>query len=241
MRAMIRRPPTLLAAVLAAPLLAACGTEATSLPPGLGPVANITDVAWPAQCGTAATDAGLITIGPAVAVLANPSFVERQARGCVKAPIAAVWQALQIPTGVDVGFWPERNESDCEAWRDVEPGYAVSFVTKEIPHGGIQSHYTFEITWRADVTGGTAAAPTELKMLYGKTSGTVEVPWIRGSMVFTPDPANPGWTRIELVRQLNTNGHSDDPGKLESWLTGFHQGLSTQLSAGALTPRYCNL
>jgi hypothetical protein len=241
MRAMIRRPTTLLAAFLAAPLIAACGTEATSLPPGLGPVANVTDVTWPAQCGTAATDAGAVAIGPAVAVLANPSFVERQARACVKAPIAAVWQALQIPTGIDVGFWPEHTESDCEAWRDVEPEYPVSFVTKEIPHGGIQSHYTFEITWRAAVTGGTAAAPTELKMLYGKTSGTVEVPWIRGSMVFTPDPANPGWTRIEIVRQLNTNGHSDDPDKLNSWLTLFQQGLSTQLSAGVLTPRYCNL
>jgi hypothetical protein len=241
MRAMIRRPTTLLAAFLAAPLIAACGTEATSLPPGLGPVANVTDVTWPAQCGTAATDAGAVAIGPAVAVLANPSFVERQARACVKAPIAAVWQALQIPTGIDVGFWPEHTESDCEAQRDVETGYAVSFMTREIPHGGIQSHYTFDVTWRADVTQGTAAAPTELKMLYGKTAGTVEVPWIRGSMVFTPDPVNPGWTRIEMVRQLNTNGHSDEAEKLQNWLTAFQQGLSTQLSTGALTPRFCNL
>lgn len=241
MRAMIRRPMMLLAALLAAPLVAACGTEATSLPPGLGPVANVTDVTWPAQCGTAATDAGAVTLGPAVSVLANPSFVERQARACVKAPIAAVWQALQIPTGVDVGFWPEHTESDCEAQRDVETGYAVSFMTREIPHGGIQSHYTFDVTWRADVTQGTAAAPTELKMLYGKTAGTVEVPWIRGSMVFTPDPANPGWTRIEMVRQLNTNGHSDEVEKLQNWLTAFQQGLSTQLSTGTLTPRFCNL
>jgi hypothetical protein len=60
-------------------------------------------------------------------------------------------------------------------------------------------------------------------------------------MVFTPDPVNPGWTRIEMVRQLNTNGHSDEAEKLQNWLTAFQAGLSTQLSAGALTPRFCNL
>jgi hypothetical protein len=69
----------------------------------------------------------------------------------------------------------------------------------------------------------------------------VEVPWIRGSMVFTPDPTNPGWTRIELVRQLNTNGHSDEAEKLHNWLTAFQEGLSTQLSTGVLLPRFCNL
>ena len=130
--------------------------------------------------------------GAARAVLANPSYNERKARGCVPYSLAQVWQALQIPTGVDVAFWPERTETDCEAWLVAEPGYAVSFVTKEIPHGGIQSHYTFDVTWRADVTQGTAAAPTEVKMLYGKTAGTVEVPKILGSMVFTADAAPPG-------------------------------------------------
>jgi hypothetical protein len=239
---MNRRPSWLLPAALVAPLLlVACGSETTELPPGLGPAALVTTLDWPTNCtsGTG-TGSGLI-ISASTPFFASPSYNERQARGCVPFDLAAVWQALQIPTGVDVGFWPERNESDCEAQRDVEPGYAVSFLTKEIPHGGIQSHYTFDITWRADVTQGTATAPTEVKMFYGKTAGTVEVPWIRGSMVFTVDPVNPAWTRLELVRQLNTNGHSDDPAKLNSWLQGFYDGLQTQLSTGVLLPRYCNL
>jgi len=91
------------------------------------------------------------------------------------------------------------------------------------------------------VTQGTAAAPTEVKMFYGKTAGTVEVPWLRGSLVFSADAAHPGWTRIELVRQLNTNGHSDEPAKLLNWMQGFYEGLQTQLSTGTLLPRYCNL
>jgi hypothetical protein len=239
---MTRRPTWPLSVVLLAALLtAACATEITELPAGLGPAA-LADATlnWPAAC-TDATGTGGLAIGPANAIFNAPSYNERQARGCVPYDLATVWQALQIPTGVDVGFWPERNESDCAAKRDVETGYAVSFLTTEIPHGGIQSHYTFDVTWRADVTQGTEADPTEVKMLYGKTAGTVEVPWIRGSMIFTADADHPGWTRIEMVRQLNTNGHSDDPLKLQSWLQGFYDGLMTQLSTGTLTPRYCVL
>jgi hypothetical protein len=238
---MNRSLKSLLPAALLAPLLlGACGTETTELPPGLGPVSVVTDVAYPPDCDTA-TGPGALSIGAARAVLANPSYSERKARGCVPFSLSQVWQALQTPTGVDLGFWPERTESDCEAWLVTDPLYPVNFVTKEIPHGGIQSHYTFEVTWRVGVTQGTSVAPTEVKMLYGKTSGTTEVPKILGSMVFTADPVHTGWTRIDLVRQLNTNGHSDDPEKLQNWLQGFFDGLGTQLAVGSLSPRYCVL
>ncbi|MEI7703433.1 MAG: hypothetical protein WCK73_02425 [Deltaproteobacteria bacterium] len=237
---MIRSSRVLLPVVLIAPLLlAACGTETSDLPPGLGPIA-LADVALPADCANA-TGVGALNIGPARGVLGNPSYTERKARGCVPFSVAKVWQAIQVPTGVDVAFWPERNESDCEAWLLVDPAYPVNFITKEIPHGGIQSHYTFEITWRAGITKGPDSAPTEVKMLYGKTSGTSEVPKILGSMVFTADAAHPNWTTVDIVRQLNTNGHSDDPAKLESWIQGFYDGLQIQLATGALLPRYCVL
>ena len=237
---MTRRALKLLPLLAVPLLLAACGTESTTLPPGLGPAALVTDLPWPASCD-AATPTADLSIGASHPVLGSPSYSERFARGCVAFPLTDVWAALQIPQGIDVGFWPERNESDCEPLANVETGYAVSFLTKEIPHGGIQSHYTFDVTWRADVTEGTTLAPTEVKMYYGKTAGTVEVPWLRGSMIFSADPVHPGWTRIEMVRQLNTNGHSDDPAKLQSWLQGFYDGLTTYLSTGSLTPRYCVL
>ncbi|MBS1111656.1 MAG: hypothetical protein H6Q88_3648 [Anaeromyxobacteraceae bacterium] len=238
---MNRRLRTLLPAALIAPLLlAACGTETTELPPGLGPVALATDVAMPTDC-EAATGTGSLTIGAARAVLANPSYNERKARGCVPYSLAAVWQVIQVPTGVDLGFWPERTESDCEAWLVSDPLYPVNFVTREIPHGGIQSHYTFDVTWRAGVSQGTSEAPTEVKMLYGKTAGTTEVPKILGSMVFSADPVHPGWTRIDMVRQLNTNGHSDEPEKLQNWLQGFYDGLKGHLAGTTVTSGYCIL
>jgi hypothetical protein len=238
---MNRRLRALLPAALLVPLLlAACGSESTELPSGLGPVSLVTDLAYPGECD-AATGPGAVAIGAARAVLANPSYNERKARGCVPFSLSQVWQVLQIPTGVDVGFWPERTESDCQAWLVTDPSYPVNFVTKEIPHGGIQSHYTFEVTWRAGVTQGTSTAPTEVKVLYGKTAGTSEVPKILGSMVFIADAAHPGWTRIDMVRQINTNGHSDEPEKLQNWLQGFHDGLTTLLRDGSLSPRYCVL
>ena len=78
-------------------------------------------------------------------------------------------------------------------------------------------------------------------MLYGKTSGTTEVPKILGSMVFTADPVHPGWTRIDMVRQLNTNGHSDEPEKLQNWLQGFYDGLQSQLAGTTVASGYCVL
>ena len=78
-------------------------------------------------------------------------------------------------------------------------------------------------------------------VIASKTAGTTEVPKILGSMVFTADPAHPGWTQIDMVRQLNTNGHSDEPEKLQNWLQGFYDGLQIQLAVGALSPRYCVL
>ena len=201
-------------------LLAACGTETTELPTGLGPVALVTELALPAECD-AATGTGAFAIGAARAVLANPSYNERKARGCV--PV------LPRP-GVAGAPDPHRRRRRLLAGADRDrlrglarhrPPYPVNFVTKEIPHGGIQSHYTFEVTWRVGVTQGTPTAPTEVKMLYGKTSGTVEVPKILGSMVFTADAVHPGWTRIDLVRQINTNGHSAEPEKLTELAPGL--------------------
>ncbi len=239
---MNRRSRALLPAVLAVPLLlAACGSETTALPDGLGPLALTNDVALPDACVTA-TGTGAVTIGAARSVLGNPSYTERKARGCLPFTVSQVWQALQIPTGVDVGFWPERNNSRCEAWLTTDPAYPINFVTKEIPFGNIEQHYTFEVTWRIGVTpAGTEANPTTVNILYGKTSGTVEVPKILGSVVVTADPDHAGWIRIDMVRQLNTNGWSDDPAKLQMWLQDFFDGLRTQLSTGTLQPRYCNL
>ena len=239
----MNRPPRspLPVLLLASLFVAACGTETTELPAGLGPVALTTDLAPARRLRVGAPPPARSRSAPRGRCSRTPATTSARPGDACPTRIATVWQALQIPTGVDLGFWPERNESDCEARRDVEPGYAVSFITKEIPHGGIQSHYTFDVTWRADVTQGTSAAPTEVKMLYGKTAGTTEVPKILGSIVFTADPARPGWTRIDMVRQLNTNGHSDEPEKLQNWLQGFYDGLQTQLSTGALLPRYCNL
>lgn len=229
---------TILVILMSSLVFIGCGVEATDLPQGLGPAALVTELDWPTNCGTGP---GSLNIGPSKSIFGSPSYNERQALACIPHDIKEVWQALQIPTGIDVAFWPERLETDCSPKRDVETGYAVSFLTTEIPHGGIQSHYTFDITWRADITQGTTSEPTEVKMFYGKTAGTVEVPWIRGSMVFIADTEHPGWTKIALVRQINTNGHSDEPTKLKNWMQDFFDGLQTQLTTGALTPRYCNL
>lgn len=226
--------------VLSLPLfLAACGTESSDLPAGLGPLAPVTDVALPAECASA-TGLGSLVIGPARGVIASPSYTERQALGCTPHTLAQVWQAMKGQAGVNVSFWPEHTETDCEAWFLTDPGYPATFVTKEIPHGGIERFYTFEVTWRAGFEG-SESAPSAVKVLYGKTSGTVEVPKILGSIRFVELDGHPGWSRIEMVRQINTGGHSDEPAKLNNWLQSYFDGLQTQLATGSLAPQYCTM
>jgi hypothetical protein len=231
---MTRSSHALLPAVIVVSLLvAACGSETTDLPPGLGPLAFTTDMALPTACETGDASGVLFTVGPSRSVLGNPSYSERKGRGCLPHSIADVWAALQTPLGMDIGFYPEKGDSDCEAWLVSDPSYPVNFVTKEIPFGSalVRANW-FEITWRTGVTQGTASAPKEVKVLYGKTAGTTQVPKILGSMVFTEDPVRPGWTRIDVVRQLNTNGWSDDPGKLLSWIQKYHDGINGWLGTG---------
>src|SRR5512136_539641 len=99
--------------VPAALLLAGCGSEATVLEPGLVPLSTVTDVAWPAPLGGPCPES-VVTNSP-YAVFGVPSYTEGHARGCLNGTLKQVWAALQIPTGVQVSFWPETNQSDCEA------------------------------------------------------------------------------------------------------------------------------
>jgi hypothetical protein len=237
---MTRRSRALLPVVLAVPLLvAACGSESTDLPAGLGPIAYITDMALPSDCQAGNASGVLLTMSPARSVLGNPSYSEKKAVGCFPYPIAQVLTALQpdagnnLASGVNVAFYPEQPESDCDAWRVDDPKYLASFVTKEIPHGSalVRANW-FEITWRIGLNQGTVADPQELNVLYGKTAGTTQVPKILGSMVFTTDGVPAGWTKIQVIRQLNTNGWSDDSAKLQSWIQRYYDGLASRLASG---------
>ena len=78
-----------------------------------------------------------------------------------------------------------------------------------------------------------------MKILYGKTAGSTQVPKLLGSVVFTADPAHPGWTQVDIVRQLNTNGWSDDSAQLTRWIQEFYDGVVTRLSQGSLPYQYC--
>lgn len=207
----------------------------------LGPVGVVQDVAWPSEC-VAGIGTGSLAIGAALPVTAPSAYTERHARGCVPYPISTVWQVLQVPSGVDVAFWPEGALAECQAQVIADPVYPVAFVTREIPRGSpiVQANW-FDVTWRAGVSSGTPAAPAEVRMRYSKTGGTAQIPWLEGSVVISADPSHPGWTRLEVIRQFNGNGWSDEPLRLQNWLQDFFDGLQTRLSTGALTPQYCPL
>ena len=162
-------------------------------------------------------------------------------RGYLKYAIADVWAALQLPGVVQLSFYPERNQSTCDATLNVESGYEVSFNTHEVPDGTLQSHYDFIVTFREGVMEGTEAAPEEIGVAYQKTWGAISpgVQTLAGSIVFQTVPDDPNVTSIEMIRHLQATDTDGGPQAL-SWITDYYNELTTVL-AGTPAPDLCKL
>jgi len=231
------RLPALLAAAAA---LAACGKEATPFPPGLDPLEPTDRVAWPAPTatdpypeGTSFADAaGNPTAGGAA------GYSYGLARAYLAVPLSTTWQALQIPPGVLIAIYPDRDGVDCAFTPDVEPGYAVSFRLHETPKnsGPLGRSNWFEVTWRAGVVAGTAEAPSQVNVRYQKTGGTTWIKVMAGSIVAT-EPA-PGVTALEFVRHVNAP--DEDGAEALDWIRRYFEALRGHVH-GTPPPPNCGL
>ena len=162
-------------------------------------------------------------------------------RGYLKYPISAVWAALQLPAVIQLSFYPERNQSSCDAAMNVESGYQVSFDTHEVPDGVIQSHYDFVVTFREGVMVGTEAAPQQIGVVYQKTWGAISpgVQVLSGSIIFEAVPGEPDVTSIEMIRHLQATDTDGGPQAL-SWITDYYNEIGSVLG-GTPAPAVCTL
>jgi len=199
-------------------------------------------VAWPA-C-TAATDPGCSSAtDPYPETLAteisgtSSGYGWAHGIGYLKTPIATVWNKLQIAQGVvQLSFYPERDNSSCDAGLNVETGYDVSFETHEVPNGAIQSHYDFSVTFREGVLKGTETAPEAVGVVYKKTWGATSpgVQTLAGSIIFTA--VTPDVTSIEMIRHLSATNTNGGP-QARSWITEYYAVLKEVL-AGTPPPDF---
>ena len=162
-------------------------------------------------------------------------------RGYLKYPIAQIWAVLQLPGVIQLSFYPERNQSSCDAAMNVESGYEVSFDTHEVPDGVIQSHYDFIVTFREGVMVGTEAAPQQIGVVYQKTWGAISpgVQVLVGSIIFEAVPGDPNVTSIELIRHLQATDTDGGPQALR-WITDYYDEIASVLG-GTPAPALCTL
>jgi len=247
MRAMKKLTSCPRAAALALMLAAACGGRSTSsFPPGINALQDAIEVAWP-TC-TSAADSGCASADdPFPQTLATEisgtggGYGWAHGRGYLKYPISQVWAALQLPGVVNLSFYPERDNSKCDAGLNVESGYDVSFETHEVPNGLIQSHYDFSVTFREGVMEGTEADPKEIGVVYQKTWGATSpgVQTLAGSIIFRPaSSTDPNVTSIEMIRHLSATNTNGGP-QAQSWITEYFDGIVSVLGGTAL-PSLCS-
>ena len=229
-----------LVALLGTVALAACGTEKTAFPPGLDPLEPTDRVIWPpATAGDPYPEvpsfvdaAGQPTWGGA------PGYSYGLGRAWLKVPLTTAWVALQIPPGVLLAIYPDRDGVDCDLAPGVEPEYAVSFRLRETPRndGPIGRANWFDVTWRAGPTSGTADGPVQVNVRYQKTDGTRWIEVMRGSIVAT-EPV-PGVTALEFVRHVHAPG--EDGFAAADWIRLYYEVLRAHVH-GTPPPPNCGL
>lgn len=177
----------------------------------------------------------------AIPLATNEGYGWAHGRGYLKYSMAEVWAVLQLPGVVQLSFYPEHAQSNCDAALNVEQGYAVSFETHEVPFGVIQSHYDFTVTFREGIMQGTAEAPTEIGVVYQKTYGATNpgVQVLAGSIIFQTVPNEPNVTSIELIRHLQATD-TDGGTQTLSWITEYYSAIVSVLS-GVPVPTLCTI
>jgi len=226
-----------------ASLAAGCASSTHDFSAGTDPWETETEAtaaewpAWPAQAGPPA-----VLGGTRFSSGSEPSHAWAHGRAVVAAPIDEVWGAVQWQPGVLVAIFPDLPEVDCEATRDVEAGYAMSYAVKEIPNdfGAIGRANPFTVHWRGSVTRDASQAITRVQLKAREVSGPVQIAMMRQSIVATPAPG--GGTRLEIVRHINAPPPDDVPASAVGWVNAWYQALDAQVhgTREALVPTsYC--
>lgn len=197
------------------------GNETTALPPGLQPLEEVTVAPPDPVDGDPHPEALRMESG----MISAYDWV--QARGYVKAPLSAVYLAMQTPEVVvdhrEVDRWSVMHAS--------EPEYDRVFVV----HNEVDDIITveFDLTWRFGITEGNDDAPREAVATWQKTWGTTFISILRGSVVARE--VAPGVTEVAIVEHINAAERG--PETIEPYIRDYFANL-VEVSHGRPVPTY---
>jgi hypothetical protein len=192
----------------------------TAFPPGLQPIG--TDNVPPP--GGDGGDAYPQTLSLQQGSDATSNYVF--ATGYVDAPIANVWAAFKLPNVVV----DRANVSSYTVTENVESGYDVSFLTAYTINNIVTVN--FSVTWREGVVAGTEASPTQVSVVYEKTSGSSFVSLMEGSIQLIS--VSPGVTELQFAQRMNAT--DTDSTNIASWTNEMFLSVIAQVNGQPLPP-----
>jgi hypothetical protein len=221
----------LLAAAL---LIAGCAKETTDFTGGTEPWEDSAAApsewpAWPATPGTLA-----VVTGSRLGSGDVPSHYWAHGRVVLAMPIASFWQALQGEPGVVIAVYPDHADVECEPIATPEPQYELSFGIKETPKndGTLGRLNWFRVDWRGSTTRETGGTIARGNVRAQKVDGTTYVALMRNSVVAAPAPG--GGTALEIVRQINARGESEQ--SAGEWIALWLAAVEAQLAGASILP-----
>jgi len=184
-------------ALAASALTLGCeGSGTTVFAPGLDPIAQDSVPPPGADGGTQYPQTLALTQGTD-GDLSGGGYNYVFASGYVDASIASVWAAFKIPNVV-----VDRHAiTSYSVTNNVETGYDVSFLTAYSINAAPTYTVTYNLTWREGVVGGTEANPSQVSVVYEKTSGTNYVTLMEGSIELIS--VTPTVTELQFAQRMN--------------------------------------
>jgi hypothetical protein len=199
--------------------LPGCQHDTTTVfPPGLEPVAT-DSVAPPNADGG---DSYPETLSLVQGSTSDYNYVF--ATGYVDASIEDVWAAFKMPNVV-----VDRHAiTSYTVTPNVETGYDVSFLTAYTIDSIVTVSY--DLTWREGVVAGTEADPSQVSVVYQKTSGSSFVSLMDGSIQLNSVSA----TVTELQFAQRMNAMDTDSSNIASWTNEIFSSVVAQVHGKSL-------
>lgn len=209
-------------------LLPGCYTnEVTPFPEGLEPwEENLAELPAPVEGDPC----------PETLVFVNQGYMGTRsvhARGCIHAPMAAVWEAVRDPQ-------TSRDPTTTHGFRivayETEPMYPWTYKTYVFVDHEL-TDIEFELNWRHSVVEGTEAQPLVTATRWAKTWGSSAISTMEGSLVLRPFEDDPAITEVAYQYHLQSIGSNHDT--IQAFLSVIYGRLRDRATGVALDPRDC--
>lgn len=138
-------------------------------------------------------------------------------RGYIHADPGEVWAVARVPeVGVD-----RRAVAEWSVTYDPVDTLDASYRVQNVVHDVVTVEY--ELWWRHELQAGTVIAPELVVARWDKTTGTMFIDQLAGSLVLSPVEGEPAITEVDLIQEFEAPMRDD--ATMVAFLEDFHASL----------------